>query len=403
MVAGPIRCLLVALLLAPIPAASTAQRAQPTGQEAFDRQDYALAAERWRHEAAEGAPEAALGLGLIHDLGMGVPRDSATALRWYLEAAGAGLSEAQFNVAVMLDAGTGAPRDAAAAATWYARAAANGNERAGYNMGLLYEAGSGVPQNPAMARSWYAAAAPAMSAAAERLSALPAPEVAAPLPAPRPLVGAVTRGSDPPRADLVWSVAAGAGPFTLQIARAPSGGTEPGAPLVVRGETDLSALSLPLPPEAAGRALAWRVGRGTEEIRWSDWVALTPGAATSPADSVLILVNPGDDPGALYAQELAAAMRGAGVEAEVRSAPAPASETRVDYTAAENRPLAEAVAASLPVVTAPAQVQEAPGGIVLHLVGGGAVLPAGKPDAGPQAQPLPASQISTTPRSGAGR
>ena len=128
-------------------AAGGAQQAAESGAEAFARSDFAAAAELWRKEAAAGSAQAKFGLGLISDLGLGVPRDAAKALRWYLEAAEDGLSNAQFNVAVMLDAGTGVPRDVRAAAVWYGRAAANGHHRAQYNLGLLYEAGDGVPQN----------------------------------------------------------------------------------------------------------------------------------------------------------------------------------------------------------------------------------------------------------------
>ena len=160
---------LVAAALA-LPAA--AQQAAESGAEAFARSDFAAAAELWRKEAAAGSAQAKFGLGLISDLGLGVPRDAAKALRWYLEAADDGFSNAQFNVAVMLDAGTGVPRDVGAAAVWYGRAAANGHHRAQYNLGLLYEAGEGVPQNPDLARYWLGRAAEVLPAAAERLAKL---------------------------------------------------------------------------------------------------------------------------------------------------------------------------------------------------------------------------------------
>ena len=134
-----------------------AQRAAESGAEAFARSDFAAAAELWRTEAAAGSAEADFGLGLISDLGLGVPRDAAKAMRWYLEAADDGFSNAQFNVAVMLDAGTGIPRDVGAAAVWYGRAAANGHHRAQYNLGLLYAAGEGVHQNADLARYWLVA------------------------------------------------------------------------------------------------------------------------------------------------------------------------------------------------------------------------------------------------------
>ena len=100
-----------AALAAALVAAALARPAAPqtaATAEAFARHDFAAAAERWRAEAGAGSTEAKFGLGLVNDLGLGMPRDAAKALRWYLEAAEEGLPQAQFNVGVMLDAGTGA-------------------------------------------------------------------------------------------------------------------------------------------------------------------------------------------------------------------------------------------------------------------------------------------------------
>jgi TPR repeat protein len=127
----------------------------------------------WLALAGAGDAEAALNLGLLYDLGRGVPQDSATAYTWYREAAETGLAQAAFNVAVMLDGGTGVPRDRAEAALWYARAAASGHHRAQYALAQLYAAGDGVPSNPATAEAWYRAAARGgLGAASARLPAL---------------------------------------------------------------------------------------------------------------------------------------------------------------------------------------------------------------------------------------
>ena len=145
------------LIAAALALQATGQAAAETGAEAFATRDFTAAAELWRKEAAAGSARAKFGLGLLSDLGLGVPRDAAKALRWYLEAADEGVSDAQFNVAVMLDAGTGVPRDVGAAAVWYGRAAANGHHRAQYNLGLLYEAGEAVPRNPISRATGWAA------------------------------------------------------------------------------------------------------------------------------------------------------------------------------------------------------------------------------------------------------
>jgi TPR repeat protein len=108
-------------------------RAHPR-QRAYDAGRFEEARSTWAPLAEAGDPEAQAGLGLLYDLGQGVPRDAAKAYSWYKRAADAGLARALFNVAVMHDSGTGVPRDTAQAATWYARAAARGHGRAQYNL-----------------------------------------------------------------------------------------------------------------------------------------------------------------------------------------------------------------------------------------------------------------------------
>ena len=236
-----------------------AQQAAESGAEAFDRSDFAAAAELWRKEAAAGSAEAKFGLGLISDLGLGVPRDAAKAMRWYLEAADDGLSNAQFNVAVMLDAGTGVPRDVGAAAVWYGRAAANGHHRAQYNLGLLYAAGEGVPQNPDLARYWLGRAAEALPAAAERLAKLaPARSDQRTFTAPGILVGAVVTNGSARRAEMVWSAPPGppGAQFLLEVARLPAGGRDFGQhrrlrPRPTRPRTSLNSRRDPRPTRGA--------------------------------------------------------------------------------------------------------------------------------------------------------
>jgi TPR repeat protein len=91
---------------------------------AFDAGRFDEARHLWMARAAAGDAEAALNLGLLYDLGRGVPQNSLMAFSWYLQAAEAGLAQAAFNVAVMLDG--------AEAALWYAMAAAAGYHRAQY-------------------------------------------------------------------------------------------------------------------------------------------------------------------------------------------------------------------------------------------------------------------------------
>src|SRR3984893_18645676 len=144
------------LLVAVLAAVASPLRADDRdARRAFDAGLFEKARHLWLPLAAAGDAEAALNLGLLYDLGHGVPQDSSTAYRWYHQAAEAGLAQAAFNVAVMLDSGVDVPRDSAEAALWYARAAAGGHNRAQYALAQLYAAGDGVPRNPATAEAWY--------------------------------------------------------------------------------------------------------------------------------------------------------------------------------------------------------------------------------------------------------
>jgi len=184
---------------------------------ALDAGRFEEARHLWLPLAAAGDAEAALNLGLLYDLGHGVPHDPSTAYRWYRQAAEAGLAQAAFNVAVMLDSGVDVHRDGAEAALWYARAAAGGHNRAQYALAQLYEAGDGVPRNPATAQAWYRAAARGgLGAASARLSELLRAGRGTATPPPRdlPPVRAVpvapvdvvlTAGRNPSKVALVWN------------------------------------------------------------------------------------------------------------------------------------------------------------------------------------------------------
>ncbi len=347
------------------PASLTAE----TGRDAFGRDDFTRAADLWRAEAADGSADAKFGLGLIHDLGLGVPRNSSIALRWYLEAAGEGLVDAQFNTAVMLDAGTGVPRDLAAAALWYARAAAGGHHRAQYNLGLMYEAGSGVPRNADLARAWYTRSEIALSAAEARLSRLaPAPDRERIAVAPSPVSGSVATADGKAMAELVWTAMPGPAGAVYRVEAAAPGDAAP----LAETATNLSAARLDLPGGAA--PLRWRVGLvppGDEAPLWSAWqdivlpepkadpaappaamAATTPGAP-EPAmlrtkEDVAILFNAGDVSALSLAAELSTALARNGVSSRIEQADAASEVTMVAYPPGGDAALARAIADFLP-------------------------------------------------------
>ncbi|MGI4953214.1 MAG: tetratricopeptide repeat protein [Janthinobacterium lividum] len=269
-----------AALMAPV--AATAATDTP-GWLAFDAGRPVDAVREWRSEAAAGDKDASFGLGVAYDLGKGVGQDDRMACRFYAEAAEHGHVLAAFNVAVMHDSGRCAQgRHAELAALWYGRAAAAGNGRAQFNLAMLYAAGDGVPRNPAASAAWYqAAASNGISAAAnrgreERRSDDGQQPVLATSPAYPGPTQTVPRG-DP--VTLVWSAPEQPSPvrFFLEVyALKPAGAVE-----VAGRYVDLTAIRLPLPPDAT--RFTWRVLTvGTRPLRyavgpWSDFTISPAG------------------------------------------------------------------------------------------------------------------------------
>jgi len=104
--------------------------------------------------AAQGNALAQNNLGLLYDLGDGMPRDYAVARQWYEQAAAQNYAAAQFNLGLLYANGHGVPQDYAMAREWYEKAAAQGRANASYILGEMYAHGQGVPQDYAKARQW---------------------------------------------------------------------------------------------------------------------------------------------------------------------------------------------------------------------------------------------------------
>lgn len=76
--------------------------------------------------AKAGEPRSMFDIGVIHEFGMGVPKDLSAAARWYRRSADYGHAQGQFNVATMLEAGEGVEKDPVEAYKYYALAADQG-------------------------------------------------------------------------------------------------------------------------------------------------------------------------------------------------------------------------------------------------------------------------------------
>ena len=98
-------------------------------------------------KAEQGNAEAQVTLGLRYKHGMGVPRDSGEALKWFRCASLQGNAFAQARLGVMYRDGLGVAQDYAEAARWFRKSAEQGNSTAQIALGILYKQGKGVPRN----------------------------------------------------------------------------------------------------------------------------------------------------------------------------------------------------------------------------------------------------------------
>lgn len=113
------------------------------GVEAWERQDYKGAVDRWRGPAMKGDADAQFNLGQAYKLGRGVPADLNQAELWYGKAAAQGHEQAEASYALALFAN--GKRDAAT--PWLQRAAGRGDPRAQYVLGTMYFNGDVVSKD----------------------------------------------------------------------------------------------------------------------------------------------------------------------------------------------------------------------------------------------------------------
>ncbi|WHQ68595.1 caspase family protein [Methylorubrum extorquens] len=99
------------------------------------------AIELYRSAAEQGNLRAMVSLGLILEVGDGVPRDPKAAYSLYARAAKGGSPDGAINLAVALLEGSGLPRDPARAVELLKQASAAGSAIATYNLGVLAERG----------------------------------------------------------------------------------------------------------------------------------------------------------------------------------------------------------------------------------------------------------------------
>jgi TPR repeat protein len=127
---------------------STASADYAAGLAAFNRKDFGHAFSEWIESAKAGDAHAQHGLGMLYEMGQGVPHaDPKAAAEWYQKAAAQNYPPALNNLARLYADGRGVQKDVPKAIEMWSRAAEAGNATARFNLGLQYTTGSGVPKD----------------------------------------------------------------------------------------------------------------------------------------------------------------------------------------------------------------------------------------------------------------
>ncbi len=85
--------------------------AADAGYDAYQRGDFAAAAEAWSRAAEAGDRDAQYNLGALYEMGRGVDQDDGQAAQWYARAAEKGSAQAQYSLGLLFAKGEGLGRD----------------------------------------------------------------------------------------------------------------------------------------------------------------------------------------------------------------------------------------------------------------------------------------------------
>ena len=126
--------------------------------DAFDEGNALTALKEFQALADENDARGQYGLGIMYDLGEGVPQSAEQAAKWYQLSAEQGHADAQNNLGVMYEEGEGVPRNYDEAMKWYRKAAESGNKDAPNNIGVMYMSGVGAIKDSVKAYMWFSIA-----------------------------------------------------------------------------------------------------------------------------------------------------------------------------------------------------------------------------------------------------
>lgn len=125
------------------------------GMAAFEADRFDEAARTLRPLAERGNVEAQFTLGYMYFMGVGVPQNKSTAVRWYQRAADQGDPTAKYNLGYLYLYGNGVAENRSKSIKLFRDAAAQGQLLAMLGMGLIFETAKFSPPNYERALDWY--------------------------------------------------------------------------------------------------------------------------------------------------------------------------------------------------------------------------------------------------------
>lgn len=129
------------------------------GFAAFDQQNYSKAYHVWSELAKTNNAKAEYGLWRLLYYGLGVPKDTVTAMSWLKKSAEQEYLQAQFDLGTCYWEGIGVVADRAVALKWFQSAAAKGDPHSQLVLGICYLDGIGIDKNSESAINWLRKAA----------------------------------------------------------------------------------------------------------------------------------------------------------------------------------------------------------------------------------------------------
>jgi TPR repeat protein len=107
-----------------------------------------------QQRAAQGDPDAQLGLGWRYVVGDGVPESEREGRRWMTLAATQGYAKAQYELGVYYSDEDAPSHNDEEAVKWLRRSAEQGFTHAQFSLGMMYATGRGVAQDRVEAYAW---------------------------------------------------------------------------------------------------------------------------------------------------------------------------------------------------------------------------------------------------------